>query len=264
MRKSSFFWGLVIILVGCGLLLNNLFPGLNVQVFIWPGLLILLGIWFLLGPALRRGDLKSEAVSIPLENIQSAELRFQHGAGKMTLTAGSRPGTLLEGEFAGGLNYDLERDDQAARLRLRSKLFSDGVFIPGTVQDGGLIWNIGLTRDIPLQLRFDTGACESLIDLNELNVTAVSLHTGASRTEITLPARAGHTQVKVESGMAGVAITVPDGVAARIKVASGMASINVAGRFPAVGGGYCSLDYETAQHKADISIDTGLGSVDIR
>ena len=264
MRRSSLFWGLVIVLIGLVLLFNNLFPGFNVHLYLWPGLLILLGIWFLLGPVWRRGKVEMEAVSIPLADIQSAELRFQHGAGRMTLSAGNRPGVLLEGEFAGGLKVEQERDGSAARLRLRSNVLSDGVIIPGFAPEGGLVWNVGLTRDIPLQLRFETGACETRLDLSDLVVTDVRLQTGASRTEMTLPVKAGLTHVKIESGMAGVVISVPEGVAARIKVSSGMAGINISNRFPMLGGTYSSADYDTAANKAEITIDTGMGSVEIK
>lgn len=264
MRRNSIFWGLVIVLVGVVLLFNNLFPGLNVHIYLWPGLLILLGIWFLVGPALRRDKMEVETVSLPLAGIQSAELRFQHGAGRMTLSATSRPGVLLEGDFAGGLKVEQEQSGSAAKLRLRSKLWSDGVIFPGPYQEGGLVWNVGLSREIPLQLRFETGACEARIDLSDLLVSDVSLHTGASRTELTLPAKAGQTHLKVESGMAGVEIRVPEGVAARIKVSSGLAGINVSSRFPAVGGYYISPDYVSAANKVEVMIDTGMGSVEIK
>lgn len=264
MRRSSLFWGSAIVLVGLVLLFNNLFPGFNIHLYLWPGLLILLGLWFLLGPILKRGTLEAESVAIPLADIHTAEVRFQHGAGKLTLSASNQPGMLLEGEFTGGLRYDLERSGSAATLRLRSKLFVEGVVIPGVQAEGGLVWNVGLARAVPLQLRFETGACEARLDLTDLLVTDVTLQTGASRTELTLPAYAGLTRVKVGSGMAGLVITVPQGVAARIKVSSGLAGINVSSRFPQAGGVYSSPDFDSALNRAEISIDTGLGSVEVR
>lgn len=264
MRRSSLFWGLVIMLVGIALLVNNLFPGVNIHLYLWPGLLILLGIWFLLGPVFQRGSLEMESLSIPLDDSQSAEIRFQHGAGKLTLGAGSRPAVLVEGEFAGGVKQDLVRSGTSANLRLRSKVWSDGPVISPAPGVNGLNWNVGLTREIPLQLRFETGACEANLDLSDLKATDVHLQTGASRTEMTLPGRAGVTTVKVVSGVAEVVITVPQGVAARIKVSSGMAGIKIAERFPLQGGVYLSPDFETAANKVEIAIDTGVGSVTIR
>jgi hypothetical protein len=55
-------------------------------------------------------------------------------------------------------------------------------------------------------------------------------------------------------------------VAARIRVKTGIASVNVdSNRFPRQDGGlYESADYATAANRADITIDTGVGSVEIK
>lgn len=263
MRKSSLFWGSLIIIIGLVLLINNLFPNINLHRFLWPGALILLGLWFLLRPNWKRASIEVERVSLPLEDLRSAEITFQHGAGRLTLAASARPATLLEGEFAGGVRVEQRRSGESASLRLRSAALSEaGVVLPGLGGDG-LTWNLGLTREIPLRLHFETGACEAAVDLADLLVEAVHLQTGASRTEMTLPARAGHTRVEVESGLAGVVLKVPQGVAARVNVSSGLAGIKVAERFPRHGAGYLSPDFDEAANKVEISIETGLGSVEI-
>ena len=77
-----------------------------------------------------------------------------------------------------------------------------------------------------------------------------------------LPARAGFTRVVVSGGMTSLRLHVPEGVAARIRASCGLVSITVdRKRFPRTGGVYQSPDYETAQNRVDIRLDTGLGSV---
>ena len=93
----------------------------------------------------------------------------------------------------------------------------------------------------------------------------LALKTGASSTVVKLPANAGMTHVKVESGAASVVMEVPAGVAARVETSAGLASIDVdQSRFPKVNGYYQSADYDTADHKVDIRIETGLASIEIR
>ena len=94
----------------------------------------------------------------------------------------------------------------------------------------------------------------------------LDIDTGASSTEVTLPANAGNTLVDIDSGAASVKVSIPTGVAARIRVKSGIASVNVdSNRFPRQDGGlYQSADYPTAANRADITIDTGVGSVDVK
>ena len=143
---------------------------------------------------------------------------------------------LMSGSFSGGVEQSLDRTGSSARLSLRTR--SDAFFVgwPFTYMQEGLMWNVALTREIPLQLELETGASESRLNLQDLRVTELSLKTGASSTTITLPANAGQTRVNVQSGAASVDLRVPQGVAARIRVQSGLAGINIdRDRFPETG-----------------------------
>jgi hypothetical protein len=129
----------------------------------------------------------------------------------------------------------------------------------------GFQWDCGFTTDIPLDLVFEIGAVEANLDLTELQVKDLALKTGASSTRLKLPAKAGMTHLKVEAGAASVEIDVPDGVAARVETSAGLASIDVdQSRFPRVNGYYQSADYDTAENKVDIRIETGVASIEIR
>lgn len=128
----------------------------------------------------------------------------------------------------------------------------------------GLTWDINFNPDIPLKLDLRTGASENILDLSGLKVTDFRLDTGASSTNITFPANAGQTYARIHTGAAGLKIRIPDGVAAHIEVKSGMAGINInPTRFPHSASGYESPDYAASTNRADIHIETGVGSVDI-
>jgi hypothetical protein len=115
-----------------------------------------------------------------------------------------------------------------------------------------------------MNLDLDTGANDAHIDLSSLRVTDVFLKSGASSTRLTLPARAGYTRVRVEAGAASLRIRVPEGVAARIHTSSGLTSMRInSARFPSGYNGYQSPDFDTAAHKAELEIQTGVGSVEI-
>jgi hypothetical protein len=129
-----------------------------------------------------------------------------------------------------------------------------------------LDWDIRLNGDIPLNLKIDSGASSTTLDLTNLKVVDLDIDTGASSTEVSLPANAGNTRVDIDSGAASLNLRVPSGVAARIRVKSGIASINLdSNRFPRKEGGlYESADYASAANRADITIDTGVGTVEIK
>jgi hypothetical protein len=266
MKRSSLFWGAVLLLVGILLLLDNLdFLPIRVWDLLWPALLVLVGVWILIGSLSSRRYLEDEHVVIPLDGAASANVRINHGAGRIRLGAGGNPNDLAEGDFGGGLDLRTHRQGEAldVEMSVPSRNFSMG---PWGWNRQGLNWSFVLNRDTPMRIEVKTGANEADLDLTDLLVSDLRLYTGASSTRLALPASAGHTQVHVEAGAASVHIRVPENVAARIRSQGGLSSTSVnTARFPRRdGGGYQSADYDTAQNRVDVDIQSGVGSVDIR
>jgi hypothetical protein len=128
-------------------------------------------------------------------------------------------------------------------------------------------WSAGLSGEVPLSLRVETGAADSELDLSGLRLTELRLRTGASETRVTLPAAAGFTRVDAEGGAAAIRFKVPDGVAARIRsfIALGSSDVDVV-RFPRTpdGAAWQSLDYESAANRVEIDVRGGVGTVSLR
>ena len=263
MRRNAFFWGSIFILFGLLWMLRN--AGIitfNVWDVFWPLFLMLLGIWILVGPLLGRKLSTGELVSVPLEGAARARVRINHGAGRMNIKGEPLAGNLLSGTFTHGLRVNSELEAGQLNVNLRSpEVFLPWIWGPGDAMD----WTFILSNAIPLSLRFSTGASQSTIDLTELLVTDVVLETGVSETRLVMPAHAGMTTARVQSGVASVYVTIPPGVSARIAVQSGLAGVNInRDRFPRQKHGYQSPDYETSTNKIDLRIETGLGSVDVK
>jgi hypothetical protein len=251
---------------GAALLAGNLFS-INVWPYLWPAALIFIGGWFLVGSQIRPKAVETEEVTIPLQGASRAGIRIRHGAGRLAIRGGAGPNVLAAGSFSGGLQHTENRrgDTLDADLRVPSGAWMNfgGPWIFGPWNP--ILWDMRLNETIPMTLDLETGAGESQMDFSALRVEDISLKTGASSSEMTLPARAGKTRVKVTSGAASVVLRVPDGVAARISVESGLAGITInQNRFPRSGEGYQSPDYDRAQNSADIRIETGVGAVEIR
>lgn len=264
MRRGSIFWGTLIILLGIVLLLSQFFPGINVWGLFWPVVLILLGVWFLFGRQWGSASLAVEQVNLPLQGAREARIRLHHGAGRLEVGPSAAPGTLLSGLFSGGVEQRLNASGSSVELELRPHT-DDWFFWPGFQNGQGLTWTVNLTREIPLRLEIESGASETRLNLQDLLVSELILKTGASSTVATLPAQAGLTRVNVQAGAAAVELHLPEGVAARIQVKSGLAGIQIdPRRFPAVGNGYETPGYDGAPNRAEIFVETGVGSIDIR
>jgi len=262
MRRDYIFWGAVLILLGGLMFLNSadirLPRGINPMQLFWPSILILLGGWIIFGFFLR-GNVEAEQVSIDLQGANQAALKLSHGAGRIFVGSGAAPGQLLSGSFAGGVKHTAHRSGDRLDAHLESRPFAFPPFIGGW-QDQG--WNFNLNRDIPITLKLETGASQSELDLRDLKITDLKVSTGASKTDITLPANAGMTNVKIELGAASLDMTVPQGVEARIRAEQGVSAIEIdTSRFPYTNGIYESADYSSAQNKVDIKIEAGAGRV---
>jgi hypothetical protein len=260
MHRNEFFWGGALIAVGVLLLLGIVFK-ISVWALIGPLFLIALGAWIIWGIYGRPAAAPAEPAAVPLEGASRARITVHHGAGRLTIGGGAEAGNLLDGTFTGGVQCHTRREGDRMEVDLQVAR-SSWPWVWGTP---GLAWNLRLNPDVPLSLKLETGGNEALLDLTELRVEELRLSTGASATEVLLPARAGFTKVKVGAGVATVRLRVPEGVAAKFEFEGGLATANVdTSRFPRAGGEYCSPDYAAAANKVDIEVEAGVGSVDLR
>ena len=261
--NTRLFWPLLLILFGILLLLDNLdlLPG-SAWGYVWPLLLIFFGASLLLG---RRGQAEVVEDATPLEGARSGRIEFKHGAGELNVRGGAPAELLYTGGFAGGVDKRLDRqcDNVTATLSARS---ADWFQWPGTMFGAnGLNWEVRLNENVPLALSVESGASATRLELENSRVTDLKIQTGASSTVVVLPARAGHVRASVNAGAASVDITVPAGVAARVRGMMGVGSLDVdQRRFPRRHGTYESPDFETAENKVELVVEGGVGSVRVR
>ena len=273
MRRGSYFWGIVLVLLGGLLLAQNMGlipPNVNVWSIFWALILVALGVSLLLrnrapelvnsGSYARQG----EAVRLPLGSARRANVRFHHGAGELRVDANAAPDELLSGTFVGGLEHQERQNDDELVVDLRVPANSIPMVGPFDSSDA-LNWTVGLNPNVPLALNLEVGASRNLLNLRDLQVKELHLQTGASATEIDMPARAGETRAVLRSGAASVVVRIPEGVSAQIRARGGLSSTNVNTlRFPQVGDGdYRSPDYDMAANRVDLDVETGLGEIRI-
>lgn len=219
----------------------------------WPLLLIGVGVLILVGSVWPRGRGVEDRLSIASGGVAAGEVTLKFGAGRLEVGRGSA-GVLVEGTFEGGV---VRRELGPGQVELAAD--------PSAVWPwfgDQLSWRLGLAPDIPLALRLEGGASRNLLDLTDLNVTSLSVKTGASDTRIELPAAVERCDVRVEAGAAQVTIHVPPSVAARISSKMGLGNTTVdERRFPRAFDGWASPDFATAERRVEIRVTGGVGSV---
>ncbi len=201
-----------------------------------------------------------ESLAIPLDGAADAEVMVTFGAGHLRIGAAA-PGMLVDGDCAGGVK--VERAGGPGRARLSPPAPPSG----WTWDRAPYAWTVGVTAEVPLRLRVETGAADAALDLSSLRLAELRLRTGASDTSVTLPAAAGVTRVDAEGGAASIRFRVPDGVAARVRTSVALGSTDVdTVRFPRIpaGGGWESPDFASAVNRVEIEVRGGIGSVAVR
>jgi hypothetical protein len=254
-------WPLFLIVVGVLLLLSTTGQlGVEPADLVtrwWPAAVIALGIWFLVGailPARKAGD---DHLELPLGGAGTAEVTLRFGGGELTIGRG-KPGTLVDADFEG--------------MPGRHELGGPGSVVLEPDEpyawpwwDRTPHWRVGVTGEVPLDLRIDSGAARGRYDLGDVLLRSLTIKTGASDTRVTLPRAAGATRVRAESGAASLTFEVPQGVAARIRGSMALGSTRVdESRFPRGGGGWESPGYEQAPNRIELEVSGGVGSVDVR
>ncbi|MBI4200806.1 MAG: hypothetical protein HY531_00780 [Chloroflexi bacterium] len=288
------FAGLLLIAIGTVLLLQTLgvLPwGLWWELWrFWPVLLIIAGVALILGT---RAPLLTSAIVIvlvlgtvaaatlmsfsgparesvselrePLGETKGLNARVRFGAGKISmgeLPAGSPE--LVEGVFRGPgdstpASYSLTRSGDQANLVL------DTAQLRGWQRPGTQDWTVRLSQAVALDLWVQSGASDLTLDLQRLNVTHLEMEVGASQIRVTLPGKSERTSATIRAGAANLQVTIPQGVAARIKTTTSLASVDVdERRFPRSNGFYQSPEYDSAPYKLGLDIEGGAASILVR
>ena len=259
MRRGNIFWGLFLILLGGLFFLQARGIITNVFSFIFPLALILIGGWIILNVFWKPDISDDETFSFDLQSAKSARYEFAHGAGQIQISGGAPAGQAIVGSSAVGMNTKSRMDGD----RLTVEVSAGPSVIPFIGPSSG-VWRYQLTQEVPVTLEVDAGASGLEIDLKDVLASRIELSTGASSVNLTVPSRCA-SLLDVEAGAASVNIRVPSGVAARICFDGGMTSMNVdTNRFPQVDSGfYQSPDFDSAQNRAEINIEGGLGSITV-
>jgi hypothetical protein len=259
------FWGVILIVVGGLFLADNLgYIDFSFRL-LWPLALVALGAYILLSRGWEADAEPAQDVTVLLDGAKEASVRLEYGAGTVRINGTTKASELLAGKFD-AMNLRTKKDGDKLTVRLSTSVEqSISHVFPWNWSRNRRQWDFALNPNVPIDLRLESGASDTRIDLSDTKVTKLVIETGASSTFVTMPRNAGFTKASISGGAASFDVRVPEGVAARIRVESGLGSVNVdQKRFPRVGNHYQSPDYDTAANKVELKMEVGVSSVTVK
>jgi hypothetical protein len=263
MRKNGLLWGMLLIMGGILFLSDNLgFLPVSALSLFFPGILIIIGLWLLVGSSAFRQTMETRSLTVPADGCTNASIQLNHGAGEINLISMDGNANLLKGTFKGGVDEKINQYGSSATLKL-SVPENEWWGFPSGSANGGFAWDIQLNRDTAYALEVNTGASKIRLDMHDLIITDLKMSSGANDMDVTLPEQAGKTNCRFEFGSARLEVHVPQNVAAQIKLTGALLDTNEIdpARFPKSGDLFRSPNYDSAPNTVDIIIEAGLGKV---
>ena len=215
-----------------------------------------------IGGCVAVGELKEESHSIDLGEIEAAEITLRMKQGEFTVHSGTDK--LMEGSFLFNVRrwkpyIDYTDCGRKGRLVVRQGKKS-GIPI-GKARN---TWNIALNDNIPIALVVDFGAGKGDLDLRGLDLESLDIDMGVGDRTVDL---SGHfekdIEVTIDGGIGSAKVYLPEDIGVRVDVDKGIGSVHARGMIKR-GSFYTNEAFGSTETSIDITIDAGIGSIDLR
>lgn len=288
-------WPVLFIIAGLDILFARRLPllGAVLGLFVIAGVVLIL----LYGGALpfeaTRPELQTESFVLEEDNTTSVAFELDLSTQKANVYALEDSPNLLEAEI--GHFGDIEWVVSGAgekRVRLEQTGINQWFYwLLSEARDEALVWDIGLSPDIPFHLDVDASTGESELDLTGIQLTGFRFNASTGESRIVLPgSQAGYQAqfeastgsmtivfpentdltVRLDGSTGRIVLDVPQNAAVQVEVMSGGTGdlqtpdwiTKISGSPDRDEGVYQSADYESAANRLEIIIeDIGTGHI---
>ena len=292
---GAMFWGLLFVLIGVLLLLNN-FGIIEVNLSniwqLWPVLIIGIGLsvlsprgwlWGIISIILTIAMLGLVAFAV-IDNPTYRDLRGWSNqdtkklsddaakAAKIDITidtpatslslysSDSRRGVeAIQQSKSTNLNIDAETRGDTRYVRIDSEPSRRFRFRGGAANS----LDIDLTRKLPVSLSIDTGAASVSGDLSQVKLKSLNIDTGASSIDLKLGAIEPRQEVVLDAGASKLAFKIPKSVGVRVESSGGLKSTSFEGIEKVSDSVYESKGFADSEKQITIRADLGVSRFEI-
>lgn len=206
------------------------------------------------------GNEENSKIQIEKDKAKQLDIHLNNGIGNLNVSGGAKD--WVEGEIEYNIDdlkpkYKYERTGNTGKFKIKqSKSSLSGIKI-GNVKS---TWDLQLTNDVPINLEVDTGASETNLDLQGLQLSNLDINAGVGDITVDL---SGDWQesfnVDLEMGVGRSTIILPKDVGVKVKASKGVGSSNFKGFISEGNGVYVNEAFEDADVKIIVNTELGLG-----
>jgi hypothetical protein len=205
-------------------------------------------------------DVKTESQTVSIDSAASANVQIEFPAGELHVESGTR--NLMDASFRYNVD-DWQPQVQYSENGTQGEL---RVSQPGNarVPVGSEVineWDIQLTENVPMDLIIRTGAGNSQLDLGGLDMTSLTVGTGAGVTTVNLDGNWQHdVDVSIDGGVGELKVNLPAEMGVRVEMDTALVTVTVNGLTQAENG-YVNEAYGAAPYTLTLNLQAGVGSV---
>jgi hypothetical protein len=208
------------------------------------------------------GNLTSDSKTVEAAGAEAVEMNLRMGAGELRVSGGAQ--ALMEAEFTHRTRHQPPEVDYRVAgtrgfLAVRQRR-GGGIFTGNSRNE----WDIRLNSKMPTDLKIDLGAGESRLDLAQIDLRSLTVDMGVGEMRLDI---SGHhdrdLDISIDGGIGSGTIYLPREVGVRVRVDGGIGSVDAHG-FHKESHVYTNDAYGKSPVTIDISIEAGIGSIDLR
>jgi predicted membrane protein len=235
--------------------------GMKMKKNIVVGLLISANLLWVAGcSSVVLGKEQDSSIQIEKDKAKQLDITLNVGAGQLNVSEGAKD--WVEGEIQYNVDdlkpkvsYKRSGDTGKVVIKQSKKDFS-GINI-GKVKNE---WDLELSNDVPMKLEVNTGASDTTLNLQGLQLENLNVNTGVGNVTVDL---SGDWQesfdVDLKMGVGQSTIILPSNVGVRIKSTKGIGHADFKGFISQGNGDYVNDAYENADVQIDVQTDLGVG-----
>jgi hypothetical protein len=205
-------------------------------------------------------SVKTESQTVNLESATSANVQIDFPAGELNVNSGAS--NLMDASFRYNVD-DWQPQVQYSEDGAQGELIINQPGDNRVPVGGGLIneWELQLSENVPMDLVIRTGAGNSQLDLGGLDMTSLTVETGAGVTTVNLDGNWQHdVDVSIEGGVGELKVNLPAEMGVRVEMDTALVTVTANGLINEEHG-YVNQAYGTAPHTLTLNLQAGIGSV---